>query len=134
MTAPKCSAIKSDGTPCNAYAGTGSDYCYHHDPARAAERRRARSKGGRARHGRTIGPVAADPVGAAPAFSLDTMTGVTGLLQHAINQTLQLENSIARARALGYLSGVLIKALDIATLEERVLILEQLLGSREDPL
>lgn len=129
MTAPKCRALKRDGSPCNAYAVTGSDYCYHHDPERAAERRQSRSKGGRARHGRSVGPVGADP-----AFALDTMTGVTGLLQHAINQTLQLENSIARARALGYLSGLLIKALDIATLEERVLILERLLGSREDAL
>jgi hypothetical protein len=127
MTAPTCSAIKHDGTPCNAYAGTGSDYCYHHDPRHAARRRQARRKGGRARHGRSVGPV-----GAAPTFSLDTMTGVTALLQHAIDQTLQLENSLQRARTLGYLAGLLIKALDIATLEERVLLLERLLQSRED--
>ena len=129
MTAPRCSAIKHDGTPCNAYALTGSDYCYQHDPERAAERRQARSKGGRARHGRHIGPV-----GAAPAFSLDTMAGVTALLQHSIDQTLQLENSLHRARTLGYLAGLLIKALDIASLEERVLLLERLLQSREDAL
>jgi hypothetical protein len=62
------------------------------------------------------------------------MAGVTGLLQHAINQALQLENSLHRARTLGYLAGLLIKALDIATLEERVLLLERLLQSREDDL
>ena len=127
MTAPKCCAIKRDGTPCNAYARAGSDYCYYHDPQMAAQRHQARSKGGRARHGRQIGPV-----GAAPSLPLDTMSGVTVLLQHAINQTLQLENSIARARTLGYLAGLLIKALDIASLEERVLLLERVLQSREE--
>jgi len=127
MTARTCSAIKHDGTPCNAYALTGSDYCYHHDPRRAAERSQARRKGGRARHGRTLGPV-----GVAPTFPLDTMADVTALLQHTINQALQLENSIARARTLGYLAGLLIKALDIASLEERVLLLERVLQSREE--
>jgi hypothetical protein len=39
------------------------------------------------------------------------MAGVTGLLQHAINQALQLENSL-----------------------HRVLLLERLLQSREDDL
>ena len=45
---------------------------------------------------------------------------------------MQLENSIARARTLGYLAGLLIKALDIASLEERVLLLERVLQSREE--
>jgi hypothetical protein len=127
MTAPKCSATRRDGSPCNAYALSGSDYCYHHDPRLAARRRQARRKGGRARHGRQVGPV-----GAAPNLPLATMSGVTDLLRHAINQALQLENSIARARTLGYLAGLLIKALDIASLEERVLLLERVLQSRED--
>jgi len=71
MTTKKSQAITHSGAPCQAYALAGSDYCSHHDPARATERREARSKGGHARHGRHIGPV-----GQAEPVPLDTMTDV----------------------------------------------------------
>jgi hypothetical protein len=129
MTAPKCQATTQHGTPCNAYALAGSDYCFHHDPARAAERRQARRKGGRARHGRHVGPV-----GQAPPLTLNTMADVTTLLQHTINATLQLENSLQRARTTGYLAGLLIKALDITALEQRITELENVLRAREERL
>ncbi|MCK4314827.1 MAG: hypothetical protein KAX24_03560 [Anaerolineae bacterium] len=127
MTAPKCQAITKNGTPCQAYALDGSDYCFHHDPAQAARRRAARSKGGLARHGRHIGPV-----GQAEPVELDTMADVATLLRQAINDTLNLENSLQRARTIGYLSGLFIKALDMAALEQRVIALERTLESRED--
>jgi len=127
MTAPKCQAITKNGTPCQAYALDGSDYCFHHHPPPAARRRAARSKGGRARHGRHIGPV-----GQAEPVELDTMADVATLLRQTINDTLNLENSLQRARTIGYLSGLFIKALDMAALEQRVIALERTLESRED--
>ena len=127
MTANRCQATTQDGTPCQAYAVAGSDYCFHHDPARAAERRQARSKGGRARHGRHIGPV-----GQAEPVALDTMADVAALLQRTINDTLQLENSLRRARTLGYLAGRFIQALEMADLEARLTALERILKTREN--
>ena len=127
MTAPKCQATTQNGTPCQAYALDGSDYCFHHDPAQAAQRLAARSKGGLARHGRHIGPV-----GQAEPVELDTMADVATLLRQTINDTLNLENSLQRARTIGYLSGLFIKALDMAALEQRVIALERTLESRED--
>jgi hypothetical protein len=126
MTAPKCQATTQNGTPCQAYALAGSDYCFHHDPARSSQRREARSKGGRARHGRHIGPV-----GQAEPIELDTMADVAALLRHVINDTLKLENSLQRARTIGYLSGLFLKALDMAALEQRVIALEHALELRE---
>jgi hypothetical protein len=127
MSATKCHAITKTGTPCNAWAGDGSDYCYHHDPALASQRRQARRRGGRARHGRRIGPTGRE-LGPVP---LETMADVATLLRTTITGTLQLENSLQRARTVGYLAGLLIKALDIAHLEERIARLERVLGSRE---
>jgi hypothetical protein len=127
MTAKQCQAITQNGAPCQAYAGADSDYCFHHDPARVAERRQARSKGGRARHGRQVGPV-----GQAEPLALDSMTDVAALLRQTINDTLRLENSLQRARTLGYLAGLFLKALDMAILEQRVLALERALELRED--
>jgi hypothetical protein len=126
MTAPKCKAITKDGTPCQAYALAGSDYCFHHDPAQSAQRCEARSKGGHARHGRHVGPV-----GQAEPVELDTMADVAALLRHVINDTLKLENSLQRARTIGYLSGLFLKALDMAALEQRVIALEHALELRE---
>jgi hypothetical protein len=126
MPPKNCTATKRDGSPCNGYAVAHSDYCFHHDPARAAERRQARSKGGRARHGRHVGPV-----GRTVPVPLDTMADVAALLKDAINTTLQLENSIQRARTVGYLAGLLIKALDFSTVEERLTQVERALSLRD---
>jgi len=126
MTAPKCQATTKNGTPCQAYALAGSDYCFHHDPDQAAQRREARSKGGRARHGRHIGPV-----GQAEPIELGTMADVATLLRQVIDDTFKLENSLQRARTIGYLAGHFLKALDMAALEQRVIALEHALESRE---
>ena len=127
MTAKRCRAVNQDGTPCQAYALAGSDYCFQHDPARAAERRDARSKGGRARHGRHIGPV-----GQAEPVALETMGDVAGLIRCTIYDTLQLENSLQRARTIGYLANLFLKALDMANLEERIAAIEYVLELRRD--
>jgi hypothetical protein len=61
------------------------------------------------------------------------MADVAALLQQAINDTLKLENSLQRARTIGYLAGHFLKALDMAALEQRVIALEHALKSREEP-
>jgi len=129
MSPKNCRATNRDGSPCNGYAVADSDYCFQHDPARAAERLQARSKGGRARHGRHIGPV-----GRGGHVPLDSMADVAALIQDAINATLRLENSLHRARTVGYLAGLLIKALDFSTLEERLDQVERALNLRDPAL
>lgn len=121
-----CNATKTDGQPCQAWAVRGSEYCYWHDPGLAAERKAARRKGGLARHGRNIGP-AGDP-GVVTIFHV---ADVLALLERAVNDVLRLENSIQRARAIGYLAGVIVKALELADLEERVASLEAALKRLE---
>ncbi len=43
----RCQAIKADGERCRGEATPGVEWCYSHDPARAEERRRNASRGGR---------------------------------------------------------------------------------------
>jgi len=47
-----CDAITKQGARCRAPARAGSRYCFHHDPACAAQRHEARVKGGKARQAR----------------------------------------------------------------------------------
>jgi hypothetical protein len=46
---PKCAGIKRDGGRCTVVVEPGKTHCYQHDPARAQERRRNASRGGRSK-------------------------------------------------------------------------------------
>lgn len=122
----KCKATNRRGEPCGAYAMEGSDYCYWHDPALAEERRKARAKGGHARHGRKIGSTGgADPV------EIETAADVLPVLSEEINELRKLERSVKRARAIGYLCGQVVRAFEVSELQTRVEALEAVLGGRE---
>ena len=120
----QCKATNSRGEPCQAAAGD-SGYCFWHDPAKAAQCRAARSKGGRARHGRHIDKGAGGPV------EIRSVADVIALLVRAVNDTLTMEISLQRARVLGYLAGGALKCLEIGDLEERVAELERVLKERK---
>ena len=122
-TANRCKAITKAGEPCAGWAGVGSGFCFAHDPTKATERAAARVKGGRARHGRNIGITGADCV-----VLVGTPGDVLDVIRGAILDVLHLENSIARARTLGYLAGVALKAFEVTELEDRLTALEQSVG------
>jgi hypothetical protein len=44
-----CAGIKRDGTRCTVGVSPSAQWCYNHDPARQAERRRNAARGGKAR-------------------------------------------------------------------------------------
>jgi len=44
-----CAGIKRDGTRCTVGVPPGVQWCYNHDPARQAERRRNAARGGKAK-------------------------------------------------------------------------------------
>jgi len=119
----RCRASSSSGQPCQAYAVEGSEFCYWHAPELAEKRKVARSNGGRARHGRTLG-TDRTPV------KLESLSDVVRLVERATNDLLQLETSVSRARALGYLASVATKALEVSDLEQRIARLEAEVGGR----
>ncbi len=45
-----CSGTKRDGAPCTTIVPPDRRFCYHHDPARAEERRRNASRAASAKH------------------------------------------------------------------------------------
>jgi hypothetical protein len=51
---PRCSGSKPDGSPCQRIVGASDEYCFAHDPERAAERRRNAAKAGRSRPNREL--------------------------------------------------------------------------------
>ena len=122
--AKRCEARNRRGEPCGAFACDGSVFCFMHDPGRAAECKAARSRGGRARQGRCIGPGSVEPV------ELQSVADVIRLLDLAVREAWSLENSLQKARTLGYLAGVALRAVEAGGLEERVSRLEEMLRTR----
>lgn len=114
-----CSAIKTDGAPCGSWAVTGSVFCVVHDPAHAATVAAARQRGGRARHGRNIGST-----GTSAPVTLRELADVLVLLERVCTDLYELENSVARGRALVSLAGVFVDSYKVTELERRLLALE----------
>src|SRR5258706_16265474 len=115
----ECKARTKQGKPCQARALPGNDYCLFHDPARAAERAKARIKGGQARRGKRIGPMP-DRTVETDAVVIETIADVLALVTRAINDTLLLENGVNRNRTLGTLASAAIDCLKVGELEQRL--------------
>ena len=119
-----CVSKNRRGLPCRAPVLEGCDRCYWHHPGKAAERKAAQSRGGRARHGRRMGAGTSGPV------EIKNVADVIRVLTMAINDARDLETSVQRARTLGYLAGVALRAVEVGGLEERVAALEAMLRRR----
>ena len=118
-TAQRCEASTKAGARYANYACTGSTFCFAHDPARSVERKEARSKGGRARHGRRLADL-----GTGEPVRVDGLADVCELLARELGALLTLEVSVSRARAVGYLASVLASVYKDTELETRIRALE----------
>ena len=98
-----------------------------HSPEHAEEMAEARRLGGLRRRREVA-------VSGAYEFNgLETVADLRRLLVIAALDTLGRENSIARARTLGYLVGVAGKLLETGELEQRLAALEAAYGQRSLP-
>lgn len=101
--AKQCAGTRKDGSRCTARVMGAGDYCFAHDPARAAQRDEARRKGGQGRATRS---------------RLDRLVPAT--LRPMIGGLLDPK----RATAMAALAAAITRAYGIGVLEERVLALE----------
>ena len=112
---------------CQAAPVKDGDHCFWHSPEYAEDVAEARRLGGlRRRREVTVS-------GAYEVNGLETGGDLRRLLVIASLDTLGLENSIARARTLGYLVGVAGKLLETGELEERLAALEAAHGQKTLP-
>ena len=120
MSGRTCGAKTKRGEPCGMAPLQGSKWCWNHDPDKARERSKARKLGGYNRR-----PTKAE---APQQVALRDVAAVQFILELAMQDTLALENSVARSRTLGYLAGQALKVLEVGELEERLEVLESLLS------
>jgi hypothetical protein len=121
--AEKCEFKKKNGQRCGADAQTGKSLCVFHDPAKASEGRRARRAGGLTRS-RAAAVLPRDT----PDHPLSNTTEVSAFLADSINQLRRGQLDPRVANGMGYLTGVLLRALEQGPLEERMAKIEAALA------
>jgi hypothetical protein len=114
----RCSAKNRKGKRCDAWAITGGIQCaLHSNPKRASE---IGSK-----HGRGVRFLSARD--GLPHRPLKSLGEVSELLEETINRVREGPFDLRAANAIGFLSGILLKALD-QRLEERLAHLESVVS------
>lgn len=124
MGAVKCKAKTKAGEACSAWAQAESEYCFMHDPARAAERAAARKTGGLNRR-TTHASEYSGP------RQVRTLQDVLGVLDYVLVEALALENSITRGRLLVAICDSFVNTIKTGELEARMLALESILKARD---
>ncbi len=114
----RCQAIAEGGEPCNATPLRDAPYCFWHSPDHQTEAQEARRLGGLRRQRE------ATLAGAYDFQGLRTVEEIRRLLEIAVTDTLELQNSVARSRTLAYLAQTALRLLEVGELEERVAALE----------
>ena len=120
----KCEFRKKDGSRCEANAQPANGVCVLHDPARAADGRRARRAGGLSRT-RVAAVLAPDT----PDHPLARPKDVSALLGDSINRLRRGELDPRVANAMGYLASVLLRALEQGPMEEPLAKIEAILAA-----
>ena len=120
-----CRHRRDDGSPCQAVPLKDENACFWHSAAHAEEAAEARRLGGQRRRRERIVSGVYDFEG------LGTITQVRRLVEVAVLDTLGLENSVGRNRALGAFAQTAAKLLEVGEFEERLNALEQVVTLRD---
>jgi hypothetical protein len=120
MADVKCKHIKDDGTPCGAFAMTGGEFCFFHNPdIDEAEKKQAQTKGG-ANRALTIKE-------GLPAIPVKAPSDAITLLNDTIDRVRGGTLDIRVANCIGVLTGHLLKAFEVADLTNKVEFIEQVI-------
>jgi hypothetical protein len=120
MRKAKCKAMTKAGTPCQAPTVEKGLCFFHAHPEKAAELGR---DGGRKNRHRI--PIASE---LAPR-RLRSFEDVQSLLEETVNRVRQGPFDLRAANSIGFLAGILLKAVEHGRMEERLLQLEAIIAS-----
>jgi hypothetical protein len=120
-----CLAHAKSGNPCNAPAQLDSAFCFMHDPAAAEKRLDAHRRGGQER---CRPPQVVEP--SEPDLPLESIQDAAKVLADTVNR---VRNGVLDPRignTVGYITSVLIRALESSTLERRLDALEAVVSAQ----
>jgi hypothetical protein len=123
-----CAALLANGQPCRAAPRSDAEHCFWHDPETAEAAQEARRVGGQRRRRERV------VAGVYDFEGLASVDQIRRLLDVAALDTLGLENSIARSRALVSVALAATRLLEAGELADRIDAIEAALQSRPEPL
>ena len=119
----QCKHTKENGEQCNGNAMTGSDFCYTHNPDISEEEKlEAKARGGSNRALTINNPL--------PVMPINEPQDAIMLIADTINRVRAGELDIRTANCLGFLTDKLLKAFEVAKLNDKVDFVNQLLEKR----
>lgn len=121
-TKKKCQRQKGNGERCEAWAMSGCEFCFRHNPNTNVERVLASIKGGMTSK-KNYHPL--------PPIEIKKLQDVVLLLADTINKVRGGEMDIRIANCLGFLSGHLIKAMEVSEIDVRVETIERAIFERK---
>lgn len=124
-TAKVCAFVHPDGRACGAVPQAESDYCFFHDPARAGDRKAAQAKGGSQNAIRVLPAADLRRWREGPTPSSGELVG---LLADTVDAALTGRIDPRVANTVGYLAGVMLKALEYDAFNERLQAIEEAVG------
>lgn len=119
----KCQATTRSGKPCKANALKDKKYCLAHDPESRKKFKEITKKGGKVK--RKV------QVYLAPIEFKGDVREVLDLLADTINRVRSNQMPPRIANTIGYLAGHMIKALEIAEIEDRLKKVERIILERK---
>ena len=114
----QCAHTRNNGLPCRANCISNSQFCFFHDPRKDKERATARKIGGKKNAHQYAG------VSSTPERPLKSAGDVAELLGVSIHELRRGKLDPKTANVLGYLAGVLLKAIEAGETEARLAALE----------
>ena len=123
-----CQETNADGTPCRMKPQSNG-LCFAHDPARATERTLARQRGGLRRSGQIALRVLKD-VGMSPT-EFKSPAKVCQLLSNTITNVQAGRLDYRIGAAVGMLANVLLRAIEVDTLDNRLDAIESELSKQK---
>ena len=116
----KCEFIKDNKEQCQANAMSGSGFCYLHNPDISDEAKKEAQTRGGANRALTIG----EPL---PVLPLAVPNDAIALITDTISRVRAGELDIKTANCIGFLTDKLLKAFEVAKLNDKVEFVEQVI-------
>jgi len=117
----QCSFTKSNGEKCNAWSMADSDFCFFHNPKTKKFKKEAVVKGGKGNK-KNYEPL--------EEIKIKDNKDVVKLIVKTINEVRQGSADVRIANCIFYGTGQLIKALELAGLEERIAKIEEIISDK----
>ena len=119
----KCQATNKSGYPCRAHALRGKKYCLTHDPESRNQMKAYARKGGQVK--KKI------QVQLAPIKFEGDVREILDLLADTINRVRSNHMPARTANTIGYLASVMIKALEVSQIDDRLKEVERIVLERK---